>query len=404
MNSLFKKRLSSHLTEMLKYLRLVFNDYFVLALMFMVGGLGYYYSGVLKDLHKGTWWAPLLVIVFFLITVQFGRLATLIEDPDYVFLLPRESEMPKFFKAGYRYSLVIALAIQVILWFISIPFIERTLTVETISLLCSLVLLKITWLTSDFIRKFKVKTWLSNRLIFRWCWPLVVLGISLYTNAVLGTIFALVMLLITLVFSMRLAVNVPVDWQTAISDENSRMHTIYSFFNLFTDVKSMSGSVNRRKYLDWVVSKIKLKSENTYLYLYSHGIIRDTEMSGLFARLTLIGMVLLAFIAGTWLPVILSVLFIYLIGFQLIPFYYHFDNNAFVHIYPIDRKNQLSSFQTVIRNMLTVTAVLFAVVVILVNLHNPVTIIAVIVAEILELLGFVYLYVPSRIKKAYSKR
>lgn len=87
MKTLFKKRLGAHLTELTKYLRLVFNDYFVLALVFMIGGLGYYYSNALKQLTTGLWWAPLLIIIVLLISVQTGRMATLIEDPDYCFFI-----------------------------------------------------------------------------------------------------------------------------------------------------------------------------------------------------------------------------------------------------------------------------------------------------------------------------
>ncbi|WP_180383622.1 ABC transporter permease, partial [Lentilactobacillus parabuchneri] len=80
MRQLFKQRLVIHLKEMMKYLRLVFNDYFVLALLFMIGGLGYYYSNVLKTLHTGLWWAPIVAIAILLVSVQLGRFATLVED------------------------------------------------------------------------------------------------------------------------------------------------------------------------------------------------------------------------------------------------------------------------------------------------------------------------------------
>lgn len=85
MNQLFKRRLVDHLKEMMKYLRLVFNDYFVLALLFVIGGLGYYYSNALKQLHAGLWWAPVVIIGILLVSLQLGRFATLVQAPDYVF-------------------------------------------------------------------------------------------------------------------------------------------------------------------------------------------------------------------------------------------------------------------------------------------------------------------------------
>ncbi len=51
-------------------------------------------------------------------------------------------------------------------------------------------------------------------------------------------------------------------------------------------------------------------------------------MSGLYFRLMVIGTVFLVFVKGEILPIFLSLLFVYLIGFQLIPFYFHFSDNA----------------------------------------------------------------------------
>ncbi|WP_252893560.1 ABC transporter permease [Lentilactobacillus senioris] len=88
MKSLYTSRLSNHLTEMFKYLRLVFNDYFVLALLFLIGGLGYSYSNLLKTLSGSEWWLMPLCIVVITLVEQLGNLATLVKEPDFVFLLP----------------------------------------------------------------------------------------------------------------------------------------------------------------------------------------------------------------------------------------------------------------------------------------------------------------------------
>ena len=160
MKQLFRQRLTSHLKEMMRYLRLVFNDYFVLALLFVIGGLGYYYSHALKQLHTGIWWAPILIIGVLLVSVQLGRFATLIQAPDYVFLLPRESDIYNYLKSGYKYSLSIALAIQVLLWIILMPFIQVTMHVTATDLyvlLATVLLMKTVWLNADFARKYHLQ-------------------------------------------------------------------------------------------------------------------------------------------------------------------------------------------------------------------------------------------------------
>ncbi|MFT8908721.1 MAG: ABC transporter permease [Lentilactobacillus diolivorans] len=407
MKQLFKKRLANHLTEMMKYLRLVFNDYFVLALVFLIGGLGYYYSNALKQLHSGIWWAPLLTIGVLLIGIQLGRFATLVQDPDYVFLLPQESEMVYYLRSAYRYSLVLACVTQVIIWIVLMPFVQVTLlatTSDLFYLLASILLLKAIWLNADFARKYRVKSrWVANRFLFRFLLPLAIFTISFYFEYWVGTLLTFLIILFSTVNSRRWGIR-SLDWRTMIDDENNRMHTVYQFFNLFTDVPSLNGSVRRRRYLDWMLRRIRLIPENTYLYLYAHGILRDHEMGGLYFRLTVIGTLFLVFIKGEMLPIALCLIFLYLIGFQMIPFYFHFDDNAFVHIYPVTNDHQMKNFQRVLLIMLCAVATIFAIAVIAINYTNVVTIIGVIVGELLEVLAFIYLYVPRRIQRGQRSR
>ncbi len=407
MTALFKQRLGSHLTELLKYLRLVFNDYFVLALVFMIGGLGYYYSNALKQIHAGVWWAPLVIIGVLFLGLQAGRLATLIQEPDVVFLLPREADLFAYLKRGFWYSTILAILIQGLFWIILIPFIQVTVSANALSLfalLITVIFSKIAWLTADFIRKYhSAQKWLGSRLLFRVLVPLVLLTVTIYVNYFVGAGLAFVVMIGTFWGQQRVKTR-SLAWSTLINDENSRMHSIYQFFNLFTDVPSLSGSVKRRRYLNWLLKMIKLVPDNTYLYLYGHGIIRDNEMSGLFVRLTVIGTLFLIFIQGVALPIVLCLLFIYLIGFQMIPFYFHYDDNAFVHIYPITSDYQLKNFQRVLQLLMGTVAVIFGLVVVIANLHRPETIIGVLAGEVIELWLFIYVYVPRRIKKSTFSR
>lgn len=388
---------------MMRYLRLVFNDYFVLALLFVIGGLGYYYSNALKLLHTGLWWAPIVIIGILLVSVQLGRFATLIEAPDYVFLLPREADLYHYLKSGFNYSLSIALSIQVLFWILLMPFIQVTMHVTAIDLyllLATAVLLKTTWLNTDFARKYHLKRqWLSSRFLFRLLVPVVSFGLSIYINYWIGLAAALIALIVSWV-SRRSWVTRSLDWTRMISDENSRMHTVYQFFNLFTDVPMLQGSVKRRRYVDGILNRIKLIPKNTYLYLYGHGIVRDNEMSGLYVRLLVIGTLLLVFVKGEMLPIFLSLLFIYLIGFQMIPFYFHFSDNAFVHVYPITDKYQLMSFQRVLLYLLTTVGVVFAIAVVAVNYTSLVTVFGVIIGETLEIWAFIYVYLPRRLARS----
>lgn len=407
MSTFFKQRLGNHARELFRYLRYMFNDYFMLALIFFIGGAGYYYSNTLKTLQPNHTWQPLLILIVLVFGIQLGRFATLVKRPDYVFLIPREGQMYSYLSRAFQYSAIMASGIQLIITVILLPIIELSLSfnsLEIISFLILMATLKISWLDYDYISSFQVQDkWYLSKVMIRWIIPVIVLGISIYLNVYIGLAVSIVVCVL-LAFKKNTAKYNPLNWRKIIDTEESRMHGIYQFFNLFTDVPMISGSIKRRKFLDLILNKIKLIPQNTYLYLYSHGIIRDNEMSGLYRRLTIIGGILLLLVTGKILPIILCLLFIYLIGFQLIPFYFHFYDNVFVHIYPINQKNQIKSFQTVIGWMLITTAIIFGIIVGIANYKNVNTILGVVFGEAIELFIFLKIYLPRRIKKSEFNR
>lgn len=407
MANFFRQRLNSHLTEMLKYLRLVFNDYFVLALLFFIGGVGYYYSNALKNIQANQIWQPILIVFIFWLGLQLGKLATLVKKPDYIFLSPKEKGMYNYLNGALIYSGALASVVQLLIWVIMIPFIQVSLEIDTynlVSLGITLLVLKLDLLIIAFINNYQTKVnFLISNLLVKWLYPLLILIIAVFFNYLLALILSVILLMVLVTKKMRLK-NVSLAWIKMIDLELNRMHGVYQFFNLFTDVPMIKGSIKRRKYLDVILKRIKIIPQNTYLYLYSHGIIRDNEMSGLYRRLTIIGAVLLFFITGKILPIILCLLFIYLIGFQLIPFYFHFYDNVFVHIYPITSQNQIQSFKKVISYMLIFTAIVFGLVVTVVNIENVSTIIGTLICEAIELFIFLNIYLPRRIKKSEYNR
>ena len=98
MNNLWKKRLNLYLKRMIKYYRYVFNDHFVIALLFLLGGISYTYSNFIKSLNVDLSypWAKPVVIIALLVMLQFGKVGTLIDEPDKVFLLPQEKGMREY--------------------------------------------------------------------------------------------------------------------------------------------------------------------------------------------------------------------------------------------------------------------------------------------------------------------
>lgn len=58
MRELAKKRLQGNFQQSAKYLALVFNDFFVLALIFIFGAVMFWYAQVMKVLPVKAWYYP----------------------------------------------------------------------------------------------------------------------------------------------------------------------------------------------------------------------------------------------------------------------------------------------------------------------------------------------------------
>jgi len=363
MSELFQTRLQRHLRQMLRYLRLVFNDHFVIALMFFVGGLGLTYSNWLKTIGPHDVWITVGIGVLLWLGLEISHIATLLEPADAVFLLPRERDLHDYLVHAWRYSWWLAQLVQVVLVGLVVPLlmiINHITGWALLALLVTQLALKDSQLTLSVTRLYRLKPTTE-----RWArvltggLSLVIIAVGLAVTPWFGAVLALALAIGQRYWHQRVWSQTVVAWRDDINREANRMLGIYRFFNLFTDVPMIQGSVKRRHYLDWVLRWIPNDQKHTFSYLYTRGMLRGTEFSGLVARLTIIGAVLLYFSGHGWLAMVLDVIFIYLIGFQLLPFYKQYDSIVFTHIYPIAAQRRLGNFQRLLRNVLSGTGIVF---------------------------------------------
>ena len=136
--------------------------------------------------------------------------------------------------------------------------------------------------------------------------------------------------------------------------ESNRLQRIYRFINLFTDVPQVAASVKRRKYLDGLLTKIPKDQGHTYLYLYARRMLRGSEFSGLYLRLVVIGGLLLYFVNEIWFSVGLGALFLYLIGFQLVPLYNQFQYVVMTQLYPVPSQQKTKALRQLLLVLLLV--------------------------------------------------
>lgn len=399
MAAFYQKRLSRHLSKMMKYMRYVFNDHFILVCVFLLGGLGFYYSQIIKTLPSGFVWGRPLVMVAWLLVLQLGGLATLAEEADKVFLLPKERQMDQYLWRAMGYSSLLPAVSLLLLGGMTMPLVVLSSAWSFNSFLIFYLMLVALKESHLLIQRNGLYQNQGKQRLLLSVWLLISLGsmaVGLYLTPFAGLGLALV-LLAGFFFSLRNQ-SEPLDWEKMVRQEQLRMHRIYQFIHLFTDVPEITSSVKRRKFWDSLLQKVQRTSENTYFYLYLRSFLRGSEYSGLFLRLVVVAGVVLLLLQEFWIALGIAVLFIYLIGFQLIPIYAQFDYMIMTQLYPIPVSQKRRAVERLISLLLTIAAVLFAIMT-MIALKQPLQAGAVILCLAVEVVLFTKWYVPYRLKK-----
>lgn len=398
MTKFFNARLARHQKKMMKYMRYVLNDHFVLVCLFLVGGLGFYYSNLLKSLPENfVWGLPIVALIWWLV-LPAGGLATLLEPADTAFLLPKEKQMAGYLDRAVQHSLLFPFVLEGLVVGITLPLV---VVIKKESFAWALAYLGLVWLLKVghfLILRFSAfqdtKSKVRQLLLFWAVVSLAAIAASLYVTPVIGLALALFLLLILRQVTKTTRL---LDWQKLIDQERSRLYRIYQFINLFTDVPEIEAKVKRRKYLDGVLYLISFKQSNTYLYLFSRRALRGSEYSGLYFRLLVVGCVLLLTLHDVRFIAVLAALFIYLIGFQMLPLYTQFDYVSLTQLFPVSRPFKRRALRQLIGALLVVASVIFALISLAVV--TPLESLLVFVILLIEIGLFLILYVPSRIKK-----
>ena len=364
MNKIWNQRLSQYQQKLLKYLRYVFNDHFVIALFFVFGAVCYgYFNFIDHYVHPLTLLDRFVAIIALMVILQIGKFATLLQKPDIVFLLPNDYRINDYLIKARHHSMTMTALIQIGCGLITVPFLVWVLHFKWLDwavLLISQVLFKWMQLLFEETGLFDQKWNSSQMQILKQGLPLIGIAAGIVLSPWLSLGIAVIGW--GSMFQLRKKASYHVfKWKDAIAAEDKRVMRIYKFFSLFTDVPEVHQKIKRRRYLDWLLPRIQQDSHQTYKYLYWRGFWRNSEYSGLFMRLTIIGILLMLFINLKWVSLLIGLLFIYLTSFQLIPLANQFYDIVFTHLYPVKLSQQLASFRKILGALTAVQAVIFTV-------------------------------------------
>ena len=231
MRELAKKRLNENLKQSVKYLTLVFNDFFILALIFLVGALMFWYAGEMKTMPTNLWFYGPLVGFILWLPLLTRRLVTLIKEADMQFLFTQDEQMNEYLKPMYRYSLVLPFILEVLLAGIVFPFATIKAGINVFAYLLLVVAMLL-------IKGIELEVEKSN-LYFGKKISLATLSLIALVLAIISAYYAYIGIvagIIGIFFVTRLANELIFDWRYAVESEKVRKDRVYSVFSMFTDV------------------------------------------------------------------------------------------------------------------------------------------------------------------------
>ena len=363
-NRFFQARFVAHLKETSRYLRYIFTGHLMIAALFFISALSYYYQRWLLDIPEN-FPAALIIALVFGLAAGYSPVRTLLQEPDLVFLLPAEHKMGPYFRNALIYSFAIQFYLILLagaalgpLYFAAFP--DRSGRTYLL-LLLGLFLLKVFHLFASWwvLRKRdqKIRTGeYTARLLF----TIVMFYFVLGQEWLLAGLAFLLLTGIILYDYVGYRENRAVTWDLLIEKDRLRMQAFYRVANMFTDVPHLKNRIKKRHWLvNLLTRRIPFRQEQTFNYLYKITTVRSGDYLGLYLRLLLIGAVAIYYVPSLWVKVAFSLLFLYLSGFQLMTIWNHHQTIAWLDLYPVKKEWRKQALIRWLSQLLLVQVFLF---------------------------------------------
>ncbi|WP_447409429.1 ABC transporter permease [Weissella confusa] len=316
---LFKERWQQEWRQYSKYLRYVFNDHAMLALLFLLGAAGLAYRQLWESAPVTFWTRSLLLLVLLLTLALFKTPSSFVKGADPVFFMGNEGALRRLFHQATLYSVIVNGVVQLLLTVILWPMMFRLLTPSFITTLLVTVALMAVKMLFTFMK--------ARR---------------------------------TTLFDTSVGNNL-IDWRAVVAAEDKRQATILGFFNLFIDVPGMKPAVRRQCWANGLLKHWPNQQRNPLVRLLVTTFVRQGQYWDVWGRLSLIGL-LVAFVTTGWLQTILFVILFYLLVLQLLPLASSHRSLVFDHLYPVTVKQRQQAFRYAMMPWFMVTMLIWSIV------------------------------------------
>ncbi|MCC7668162.1 MAG: ABC transporter permease [Leuconostoc pseudomesenteroides] len=371
-DSLFQERSRRAQKTNVRYLRLLFNDHFILFLMIALGAGILGYRDLLTAHQSVTYWHSIwwqaISIVWLLVGLQFGNLVTYFKPADRLYLFANDHDIIKSYLAmAMRLSICYASVWQMIFIAVIAPILWR-MDVDNWSRLFFLIIFVISYKMLLLMyerdklflksRRLTIAIFepdaIAEKILFRFLVPgtllVFIIGLSTDQSNVMVIIWLLFAGIVVRYFAVTDSKSelFAIDWLRATAQAQAQQQRTLHFFALFAEVPHQPKTIKRRRYLDSLLKRLT-KGQGSLFQLFLTRLARDTEILPLIIRLFLVGVVLVIALksAPLWLIMIIAAAVLYLITFQMLPLYDDTQKNLWTRLIPISKVERLKSFARV---------------------------------------------------------
>lgn len=421
-DSLFQERLRRAQKTNVRYLRLLFNDHFILFLMIALGAGILGYRDLLTAHQSVTYWHSIwwqaISIVWLLVGLQFGNLVTYFKPADRLYLFANDHDIIKSYLAmAMRLSAFYASVWQMIFIAVIAPILWR-MDVDNWSRLFFLIIFVISYKMLLLMyerdklflksRRLTIAIFepdaIAEKILFRFLVPGTLLAFIIGLSTDQSNVMVIIWLLFAGIVVRYFAVTesksqlFAIDWLRATSQAQVQQQRTLHFFALFAEVPHQPKTIKRRRYLDSLLKRLT-KGQGSLFQLFLTRLARDTEILPLIIRLFLVGVVLVIALksAPLWLIMIIAAAVLYLITFQMLPLYDDTQKNLWTRLIPISKVERLKSFARVQMIVaIPVILMMFVIVLFIRSLNEtPVILVTMLIVEFIML----KFYIPKNSHK-----
>ncbi|CAH1849919.1 ABC transporter permease [Convivina praedatoris] len=358
LTKLFWQRFATAQQRNIKYLRLLFNEHFVLFLLIAFGGVVLGYHSLLmvpasSDIWQNPWW-KFAILAWLTIGLQLGHLVTYFRPADRLFLLGQDHFlMSRYLKQALGVSASFASVWQIIFFASVWPILIAVGFRQIFSLLLVLlftVMYKIFLLVVERYQLLTTAKPLINDITLKILIPIIILASLFWLPLFVGLGIMLVALFLEWIIGRKLnaqanQVSAALAWPLAIQQAQTHEQAVLHFYALFAEVPQQAKSIKRRAYLDPLIAWLTPRRGGIQR-LYLTQLIRNNEILPLILRLWLVAIIILINVhsAPTWLIAVIAAMTVYLVNFQIYPLFLQTRQVLWTQLVPITLANQEKVF------------------------------------------------------------